>query len=65
MNINEHVFQDDYIPCTFKLFLRKKFLRNEVTRVSITSFFLDMNLNIQLWGYYSVNQFTAISRYNL
>lgn len=40
MNINECVFQDYYIPCTYKLFLRNKLVRNKVTCVSFFFFFL-------------------------
>lgn len=39
MNINECVFQDYYIPCTYKLFLRNKLVRNKVTCVSFFFFF--------------------------
>lgn len=50
MNTNEYVLQDDYIPCTYKLFWRHKLLRNKGSCVSLTNFFLRNELEYSIIG---------------
>lgn len=50
MNTNEYVLQDDYIPCTYKLFWRHKLLRNKVSCVSLTNLFLRNELEHSIMG---------------